>query len=202
MKIGGLNEADLWSEFLKGNEDAFKQIYQFYASALMRYGFKFTQDEEIIADTVQDLFVKLWKNRKTIKETASVKNYLYKSYRRILVEKLHFSSKVIAFPITDEIIQFNFELGHDHVLMRKERQAELQSALEKALSQMSNRQREMIYLKFYEDMSHEEIADTLGITVKGSYKLLYRALDSLRENLGNFSMLILFWVFQKFKMPY
>jgi RNA polymerase sigma factor (sigma-70 family) len=120
----------------------------------------------------------------------------------VLVEKLHFSAKVIAFPITDEIIQFNFELGQDQILMRKERQAQLQSALEKALAQMSSRQREMIYLKFYEDMSHEEIADLLGITVKGSYKLLYRALDSLRENLGNFSMLILFWTLQKFKMPY
>jgi len=202
LKIGGSNEVDLWSEFLKGNEDAFKQIYQLYATPLMRYGFKFTHEQDIIAETVQDLFVKLWKNRKTIRETPSVKNYLYKSYRRVLVEKLHFSAKVIAFPITDEIIQFNFELGQDQILMRKERQAQLQSALEKALAQMSSRQREMIYLKFYEDMSHEEIADLLGITVKGSYKLLYRALDSLRENLGNFSMLILFWTLQKFKMPY
>lgn len=202
MKTGDSNEVDLWSEFLKGNDNAFKEVYDLYAAALMRYGFKFTQDEDIISETVQDLFVKLWKNRKTIRHTPSVKNYLYKSYRRLLVEKLHFSARVIAFPITEEIIQFNFELGHDQILMRKERQAELQIALEKALSQMSNRQREIIYLKFYEDMSYDEIAELLGITVKGTYKLLYRALDSLRDNLGNFSMLILYWALLRLRIPY
>ncbi|SEO06160.1 RNA polymerase sigma factor, sigma-70 family [Mucilaginibacter gossypiicola] len=202
MKIGGVNEVYLWSEYLKGDENSFKHIYELYSSPLLRYGFKFTQDEDLIAEAVQDLFVKLWKNRKTIGETPSVKNYLYKSFRRVLIEKLQFSARTIAFPITDEIIQFNFELGHDHVLIRKERLSQLQASLEKALSQMSDKQREVIYLKYYEDMSYEEIAEMMDITTKGAYKLLYRALDSLRENLGGFTMLLLILVFQKLKMPW
>ena len=59
------------------------------------------------------------------------------------------------------------------------------------LGSLSTQQREMIYLKFYEDFSYEQIADIMGITVKSSYKLLYKALDKLRTYTRGQSGLIL-----------
>jgi RNA polymerase sigma factor (sigma-70 family) len=49
------------------------------------------------------------------------------------------------------------------------------------MDQLTPRQREVIYLRFFEELSYEEIAGMLDISVKGAYKLSYRALDALKE---------------------
>ncbi|MNE93296.1 RNA polymerase sigma factor [compost metagenome] len=56
---------------------------------------------------------------------------------------------------------------------------------------LTNRQREAIFLRFYEDLSYEEIAELLEMNLGGTYKLIYRALDRLRDQLGDFSVMVL-----------
>jgi RNA polymerase sigma factor (sigma-70 family) len=177
-----MTDASIWSSYREGDELAFRQLYDIYNAGLMKYGFRFTRDQHVIEESIQDLFIKLWQNRKNIGPTPSVKFYLYKSFRRVLARKLEYLPDTVSYAEQDDRLQFRFEIGQDEVLMQKERLQELKRKLEAAMSGMTDRQREAIYLKFYEDLSYEEISEMMSITSKATYKLVYRALDHLREN--------------------
>lgn len=183
-------DTNIWSSYREGNELAFRQLYDMYNTGLMKYGFRFTRDQHVIEESIQDLFIKLWQNRKNVGPTPSVKFYLYKSFRRVLARKLEYLPDTVSYTGQDDKLQFRFEIGQDEVLMQKERLQELKRKLEAAMTGMTDRQREAIYLKFYEDLSYEEISEMMSITSKATYKLVYRALDHLRENF----MLLAFFI--------
>lgn len=184
-------EQEVWDEFRYGDEGALKFIFNTYYKLLFNYGHRFTPDDYIIEDVIQDLFVKLWANRADIKETASVKNYLYKAFRRRLIRKLDYAPKIMAFPAAEEKIQFDIELGHDHLMINSERAQRIQQNLAAALDKMTPRQREVIHLRYFEEMEFEEIADVLQLSTKATYKLLYRAIDALKKNLPRFDYLVI-----------
>ncbi|MBE8719682.1 RNA polymerase sigma factor [Sphingobacterium pedocola] len=186
------DESQWWEMFRMGDETSFKRIFERYQSLLFNYGYKFTQDENLIDDCVQELFVKLWYNRETLGATASVKNYLFKSFRRMLSRKLERANRFFSInTLTSEKLPFDIELPVDVDLMRKERLAEIQQQLALALDKMSPRQREIIHLRYFEEMTYEEIADVMGLSVKDTYKLFYRAMDSLRKYIGKVNLLAL-----------
>lgn len=176
-------DTEIWSSYRNGDEQSFRQLYDLYYAGLFKYGFRFTKDQHIIEESIQDLFIKLWQNRSTVGPAPSVKFYLYKAFRRVLVRKLEYLPETVSYTGEDDKLQFDFEIGQDEVLMKKERMLELKRQLEAAMAGMTDRQREAIYLKFYEDLSYDEISEVLSITPKATYKLVYRALDHLRDNL-------------------
>lgn len=186
------DELQWWEMFRVGDEASFKHIFERYQSLLFNYGYKFTQDEDVIDDAVQELFVKLWYNRENLGDTASVKNYLLKSFRRILTRKLERANRFFSLQhMASDSLPFDIELPHDVDMMRKERLEEIRTQLALALQKMSARQREVIHLRFFEELSYEEISDIMGLSVKDTYKLFYRAMDSLRKYMGPIHLLAL-----------
>ncbi|ERJ59045.1 RNA polymerase sigma factor [Sphingobacterium paucimobilis] len=184
------NESDWWHLFRLGDEAAFKLLFERYSPLLFNYGYKFTQEESIIEDSIQEFFMKIWYNRDSINDTPSVKNYLYKAFRRTLTAHIEQSNRKRNIPV--ESLPFDIELPHDTQVMRKERLEEIKAQLEEALLKMTARQREVIHLRFFEELSYEEIADIMGLSVKDLYKLFYRAMDSLRKHVGAFNLLAIF----------
>ncbi|MCD0488594.1 sigma-70 family RNA polymerase sigma factor [Pedobacter sp. MC2016-14] len=193
------NYSTVWDNFRNGDEASFREIYDHFYNPLLNYGLKFSQNIEIAEDSLQDLFVKLWANRSTIKATESVKNYLYKSFRRVMISRLQAVSKLLQVELEEEQVNFDFQISHDQVLIEKEDLTAMQGIVQNALVSMTDRQREIIYLRFYEDLSYEQIADMMEITTKGAYKLVYRALDKMRENLDGMSMVTLLLLLKALK---
>ncbi len=181
----------LWEEFRLGIETSFKTLFIHYHAQLFNYGHKFTSDDELIEDVVQELFIKLWRNRESINNTPSVKNYLYKAFRRIIVRKLTYNSRFTSLSSDDKDLPFQIELSHDHKMISDERLQSIRRQLNKALEQMTARQREIIHLRYFEDMSYEEIAEVMDLSTKSTYKLLYRAIDSLKEYISPINLLAL-----------
>ena len=60
---------------------------------------------------------------------------------------------------------------------------DVQQRLQAALDKLTARQREAIFLRFYEGLSYEEVAAVLKITVKATYKIMARSLTALKETL-------------------
>lgn len=183
------SELKCWQAFLQGDEDSFKLLFERYSPLLFNYGYRFTHKEELIEDSIQELFTKLWHHRENLSNTASVKNYIYKGFRRVLVVQIEQQNKKDNLPISS--IPFDIELPRETEIMRQERLDEIKSKLQKALDKMTPRQREIIHLKFFEELSYDEIAEIMELSPRDTYKLLYRALDSLRKQLDNFGILSL-----------
>ena len=175
------DETQNWNAFRGGDRRSFSLIYEKYFNGLYNYGSKFSRNSELVEDCIQDLFVKLWQNRGTINETQSVKNYLYKSLRNTIYSRLN---KVENLDIDDESINrldFNLEISHETFMIENEQSQQMKIKLEKALDNLTNRQKEAVFLRFFEELTYEEVARLMQITVKALYKIIARALENLRE---------------------
>src|SRR4028118_447381 len=175
-------DMEVWSSFLKGNKQAYAYIYQGNFHKLYNYGRKFTSDTELIKDCIQDLFTKLWKNKENLGYTTSIKNYLFTSFRRILIERI-VQHKGIS--TSEELIEnYHFEItfSYESLLIEGQLDMERKEELSKAIQALSARQREAIFLKFYENLSYEEISVIMSITTKATYKIVGKAIAILRES--------------------
>lgn len=171
----------LWNSFKKGDWEAYTRLYHAYYRLLNNYGYKFTKDVNLIEDSVHDLFVTLWTNRNNLGNPISVKNYLYKSIRNILLRKLKTASRI--FHLDEDGESVPFVVSYDHQLISNEDEKRLQQTINDVLNKLPSRQQEIIFLRFYEGLSYDEIADIMGIHVSSAYKLLYKALESLQQSL-------------------
>lgn len=176
----------LWNAFKKGDWEAYTSLYHVYYRLLSNYGYKFTKDIDLIEDAIHDLFITLWTNRDNLGNPISVKNYLYKSIRNILFRKIKSASRFSNLHEDDESIPF--EVSYDHQLILNEDEARVQQIIKDVLHQLPARQQEIIFLRFYDGLSYEEIADIMCIHVSSAYKLLYKALDNLQQSIGVLSI--------------
>jgi RNA polymerase sigma factor (sigma-70 family) len=176
------NDLLLWRSFKTGDWDAYARLYDSYFSLLNNYGYRFTNEKELIEDAVHDLFVRLWTSRERLSIPASVKNYLFKSLRNILLRKMKSEEKYTD--IDGQEYPLSFSISYNNETLKRIEDAELQAKVKTFIQTLPSRQQEIIYLRFYEGLSYEEIADVMSISINSSYKLLYKALERLQATLG------------------
>jgi RNA polymerase sigma factor (sigma-70 family) len=179
----------LWDSFKQGNWFAYTSLYNDHFRALSNYGYKFTRDTNLIEDAIHDLFVRLWTTRDNLSTPASVRNYLYKSLRNILLRKMKTQGKFTGIDTAE--YPCGFEVTYNNHFLSAIEDRELQSRIKNVINTLPPRQREIIFLRFYEGLSYEEIADIMGIGINSTYKLLYKALHNLQQTLGSSSLLSL-----------
>jgi len=178
-----IDDTSLWQSFLDGNKQSFETIYIRYYKNLYEYGMRRTEQEDLVKDCIQELFIKLWTNRKNIGATDNIKYYLLATLKNHLIN----AGNTLAQRSTDNLNEadhFRLDFTPDTEYMRREHDGEQSKKLLEALNQLTGRQKEVIYLRYFEEMSYEDIAQLMDISVKGTYKLLYRALDALKDILG------------------
>ncbi len=171
---------DLWVLFRTGNQSAFEKIIKSHYHILLNYGTRFCKDEELIKDTLQDLFFSLWQSRLRISDTISVKNYLLKSLRRKLLREIHKNKQ------TTHLRELHFDAGFkmvlpvDHNVILQEKLTELSFKVRDVLEKLSPRQQEVIYLRFYIDANLDEIAEIMDLNQQSVYNLLHEALKRFK----------------------
>jgi RNA polymerase sigma factor (sigma-70 family) len=182
-------DGTLWRSFKQGDWESYTRLYDGHYRALNNYGHKFTKDVSLIEDSIHDLFVKLWNNRATLGTPVSVKNYLYKALRNILFRKIKWHSRFTNIT-DDEDPSFDVELSHDRTLIVKEEELELRQMIQRALHELPARQREIVFLRFYEGLSYEEIAEVMSINITSVYKLWYKVLEKLKSSLAHLGTIV------------
>lgn len=174
----------LWAAFKSGKEEAFSQLFFEYYEMLYHYGYRITSNEALVKDTLQDFFLHLFESRSKL--TNSVDNiaaYLLTSFRRMLIRKLQRQQKKeYAIHKISPDDSFPFELGIEDVIIKKEAGEISKRLVNQLLEELPPRQREIIYLKYYLDLSLPEIASTLSISYQVAANHLYRAINKLRES--------------------
>ena len=102
--------------------------------------------------------------------------------RNVLFRKIKTQSRFFNLPEDDESVPF--EISFDSQLILNEEEQQRQKIIKDVLNKLPARQQEIIFLRFYDGLSYEEIADIMGINVNSTYKLLYKALESLKNSLA------------------
>lgn len=175
-----LSDTALWSRLRNGEEDALDQIYKVHFQSLYQYGMRMLHQEDEVKDCLHNLFVKLWENRKSLNPTTQIRYYLLAALRNTIVNHRTKESKYEKVEANDDhVFDLNFTLESAYI--RKEEMHEKAAQLAVAMNQLTPRQKEIIYLKYFEELDYSQIAEIMDMTTKGTYKLSARALDALRE---------------------
>ena len=164
---------------IDSDPQAYKAFYTDYFKKLFNYGRKFTIDISLVEDAIQEVFLDLWTNRQKLKHISSVNSYLFSSFRYILLKRLKTEQKMVSSNTIDAEPEFSV----DYTLINEETSKALHSQLSKALDTLTARQREAIFLRIYQNLSYEEVAVIMNISVKATYKIMARSLTTLRENM-------------------
>jgi len=174
------SDSSIWDDFVKGNDDAFRMIYTHHVQALFKYGCNFTHDEALVKDCIHDVFIDLSKYRSGLGVTDNIKLYLYKSLKRKIIGCL---SRVQNLGSVDlEQLQFNYAASAEEEMVNKEFEQQRTFQLERAMSTLSPRQKEAIYLKFVSELSYEELGKVMEMNYQSARNLVFRGLEKLREN--------------------
>lgn len=173
-------EKDLarWKRFRNGDVDAFEAIIRGEFRALFEYGTRFVHDRDTLNDCIHDLFASLWDRRRHLTDTDQIRPYLLKSLRNRLLKELQRTQPLTGFDYTHDYPQMeeNAEARMISVEAADERRKQVGSVLHS----LTPRQREIIHLKFFENLSHEQIADVLDISRPAVANLLSQALKLFR----------------------
>jgi len=164
--------------------------YEEYFSQLYNYGSKFTTDKDLVKDCIQEIFIHLKTNHKLISNIKKPKVYLYTSLRRKILQEITKENRLVSV----DTIQGNFELelSKETELIHQQTMLEYQELLTQAIAKLTLRQKEAIYLKFYESLSYQEIADTMSLQdVKSARNLVYKAINELKNNFKLKNILVL-----------
>lgn len=175
-----IDDTRTWDAFRTGNQAAFEHIYQTHFPAIYQYGRKFSKDTALISDTLQQLFTDLWQKRKKLGPTDHIKNYLYVAFRRALLRNQKKKSEALLQPYT---VPFGISLSYEAQIIEQQHNQEQQATLQRALDQLTEKQREAVYLKFYDGLSYTEISEIMGVNATQVYDFVYKALRSLRSHL-------------------
>ena len=181
----------LWYRFKTGSERDFARLFDRYSNLLFSYGLTIESDRDLVKDCIQDLFVALWQQRRQLADVKSVKIYLITALRRSLL-KHKVASRRTKQQQADYAVSANVSsCPADGALLSLENVALQDQLLMKAVNQLPNRQREAVFLRFYEALSYEEISAVMSLGYQVVRNLVHRAMKTLRSELARFRAVFL-----------
>ena len=164
---------------LEGDTNAFHSIHGQLFRGLYDYALKLLQDAQLAEDAVQELFVKVWVKRAAIGPLQKVKPYFFTALRRQVLNHLRNRRsrelRIGSLPRPD------IEFSPEEIVIRDEEYATLQGKIAAVLNELPKRQKEVIYLHYFEEMDYTQIAEVMGIHYQSVLNLTQKALHKLRS---------------------
>lgn len=172
-----MNEELLWRSFLGGDKSSLSAIFIKYYDDLYNYGVKLSGDTDMVKDCIQDFFLKLWRNRENLKSTDKIKPYLFKSLRNHIFDSIALNKKYDTVNIEDETIIFTSDDFEESI-------ADTDTCYDviNAMNKLTARQKEIIYLRYFEEMDFTTIATVTGMQVQSVRNTICRGLILLKKH--------------------
>lgn len=164
----------------KDSEQALTLIFRNYYGYLCKVIYKLIPDSNLAEDLSQEVFFELWRKRGQLQVNISLKAYL----RRAAVNRALNFIRDRKIRLTDEN-PYPADSGQVHAGQKMEVD-ELQQHIDAAIDGLPERCRIVFVLSRFEDMSYNEIAGALDISVKTVENQISKALKQLRETLAPF----------------
>jgi RNA polymerase sigma factor (sigma-70 family) len=180
----------IWDDFREGENYALSHIYFQHVQMLYRYGKKFSNDDELIKDTIQDLFFDFIRTRKNLGETDNIDFYLMASFRRKLAKSVH--KKIPLEYSGDRELTAEIVYSAEHELIGREELSQREKAVKKALTELSPKQREILYYKFTCNFDYDQICEIMKLQYDSARKQVSRALKAMKEILSGSDIYLFF----------
>ncbi|HSC37304.1 MAG TPA: sigma-70 family RNA polymerase sigma factor [Chitinophagaceae bacterium] len=168
-----------WQLACEGDTQAFEKIHRELFAALYYYALKLLEDNELADDAVQDLFIKIWVKRAEIGELQKVKAYFFTALRRQVLNQLR-NLRLRQLNIS-RLLQPEIEFSPEEIVVHQEEADSLHARLLQLLNELPPRQREAIYLHYFENMDYQQVAAIMGVNYQSVLNLVQKAMQKLRS---------------------
>ncbi len=173
------SDQKLFNAIREGDSSALSALFLRHHNYLKHYGLRIVSDSYLVDDCIQELFIYILDSCKRLHEVIYVKAYLFKALRRRILEKSKQEQRLkneekILFRVNIQFSPQDLNIQNDEIQARH-------STLLDALNGLAWRQRESIYLRYFNGLNTREIAEIMGITNQTVLNTLYQALKKLRS---------------------
>ena len=158
-------------------EKKFEEIYKKYSREIYNYLLFLSCTREEAEDILQDIFVKFWKMFDTLVGIQNLRAYLFRMARNRFIDIKRKRKRFVETEINEEIFDF-----HTEDISEKIRKKEF---VKKLLSVLNEEEREIITLRFYENMKFREISEVTGLNENTIRVKYMRILEKLRKLIYN-----------------
>ena len=169
---------DLWMQFLDGDEEAFAQMYCLFFDELLMYGCRVGGNSDMVEDQIQDLFIKLYQKQIVLTDNNKLRPFLFRSLKNRIYNQLLRDARLCSLP--DYEFKFDLQYTIDEQLSQIHDRG-LSDEVMYLLRGLTERQKEIIYFRFVNDMSFEEISEVMEVTIQSARNLLTRSLVKIRK---------------------
>jgi RNA polymerase sigma-70 factor, ECF subfamily len=170
-----------------GDMEAFRNLVEIHQQRVLGTIGRMLGDDTEAEDLAQQVFVRVWKSASRWEPAAKFTTWLYTIVRNLVFNESRRRSRRPARSLEemqdDEEHPRQFADAATKSPDTELLDAEMQAAIERAIQELPEAQRIAVVLRRYQDVSYEEIAEVLQITVSAVKSVLFRARTELREKL-------------------
>jgi RNA polymerase sigma-70 factor (ECF subfamily) len=181
-----MTDEELAALVQKGDEQALAELIDRYEAKLLRYGQRFlgAQNADTLGEAVQDVFISVYQNIEGFDTRQRFSPWIYRIAHNAFVDLLRQKARQpLYFFDFDIVLSHAVDTGYADSTTKEKEIAEARVLLEKGLDKLSARQREIIVLYYFEELSYKEIADVLHVPVSTVGVRLARARAMLKRQL-------------------
>lgn len=182
MNVSTPDHISLFTRFKEGDDHAFSFFYQFYINDLYAYGISLGGKKDVVKDAVQDIFLKMYFEKKDFSSIDHLKYFLLKSLKNRLYNIYKSKTVSTTAGISEDVLNFSITTTVLDRIIDEEDRAIIKQQVDDLLSKLTSRQKEAIYLRFMQELEYEEIAEIMDITQHAARKLISRSLKRLRDD--------------------
>lgn len=175
----------LWNKFLLGDDDAYAQIYKQHLQKLFVYGLFYSSDRDLVKDCIQDVFVKIYHKRSRLSSTDNISLYLSVAVKNSILNAVKKDNRKIQYLDTVDKQSWEEEKTPESLYMERESQTQNHLTVNLLLSQLTDRQREIVSSRFVKGMSISEISEEKGINYQSVSNIIQRSLMKIKALIKN-----------------
>jgi RNA polymerase sigma-70 factor, ECF subfamily len=188
----GLTDADMMLRVKAGDDSAFDYLVQKYRRAMVNFMYRMAHNAAVAEDLAQEVFLRVYRSRGSYEASAKFTTWLYRIATNLAVNHARDTRRerpenMVSLDEPDEETGTTMDVPDSSMnveenLVRRER---LQ-AIRNTVQQLPERQRLAVIMHKYQQMDYKQIADVLKLSESATKSLLFRAYESLREQLKSY----------------
>ncbi|MDR2949834.1 MAG: RNA polymerase sigma-70 factor [Dysgonomonas sp.] len=171
--------------------EAFDRLYSLFYPSLCVFASRYISEYKAIEDCVQDVFLKIWRDRKTILINTSVRSYLFTSIRNHCLNLIEKEKIELTY---EQYILNTYDPYTSNDLYSIE---ELENIIENAIQKLPEKIQQVFRMSRFEQMTYKEIAEKQNISIKTVESYIHKALIMLSISLKDYLPFITFLFFFK-----
>lgn len=173
---------DNWNSLRNGDRQAILALYREHYVGLMNFGVKLSGNRELTKDCFTQVLLRLWDNRQNLPEVSNTRSYLITCIKNEILKELQ-SEKSLQKRHSQVAIYQNPEPSYEEHIIAMQTDELLRSRLHNVMQRLTDREKELLRMRFFENKSYDEIAMECGITKRTVYNIVFSALKTLKAEL-------------------